>query len=80
MIRIMGKKDLFDLSTKSLGYMVVKYRTNHSGGVMEFFVQRADGVNPTRKAPTPTRTWRATATGTPPLPMRPTSGAMWTPS
>lgn len=42
---IMGKKDLFDLSTKSLGYMVVKYRTNHTGE-MEFFVQRADGVNP----------------------------------
>ncbi len=42
---IMGQKGLFDISTNKLGFMVVKYRTNHTGH-MEFFVQRADGVQP----------------------------------
>ncbi len=44
---ITGSKvnDLLKISTRKLAYMVVKYRTDYSGQ-MEFFVQRADGVNP----------------------------------
>ncbi len=42
---IMGEKGLYDLPTKHVQYMVVKYRS-FGGTSGEMFVQRADGVQP----------------------------------
>lgn len=43
--KVMGSL-LGKISTTKLDYMVIKYRTAAAGASMEFFVQRADGVNP----------------------------------